>query len=137
MGCRGEEDNNEVWDTTDAAKRRNLLLSRWPQLSATVKLVESSSSGGNPSVPLDLPLPPSQRNQSTQARQNRRSTVRKNLKTLLLVLVVVTTGYGAYRFSQPSRPEIMGFLWPNPKILTAFELDTTQESSLNLERVHG
>lgn len=82
-------------------------------------------------------MPPNQRNQSTQANQKRRSTMRKNLKILLLVLVMVTTGYAAYRISQPSRPEIMGFLWPNPKTLTAFELGATQKSNLNLERLKG
>lgn len=57
-----------------------------------------------------------------------------------VVIFAFGSGFLAYRAVTPAVPEIPnidGFLWPNPKRLTEFELNDHRNDSFDLERVTG
>lgn len=42
-----------------------------------------------------------------------------------------------YRITQPTKPDMSGFFWPNPRTISEFELGATGGTKLNRERLQG
>ncbi len=60
-----------------------------------------------------------------------------NFFILMVALVAMVSGYGMYRLTQPTKPDMPGFFWPNPRTISEFELGATGGTALNLERLQG
>ncbi len=53
-------------------------------------------------------------------------------------LLAVFSGYSVYQINQPTPPaEVAGFLWPQPKVVGDFELESTISTDFNLESLRG
>jgi len=53
-------------------------------------------------------------------------------------VMAVLGGYIAYQLDQPTPPnEVAGFLWPQPKVIGDFELESTNSDEFNLESLKG
>ena len=60
---------------------------------------------------------------------------RRYLPLVIIALLATAAGYGAYQANQPTVPQMPGFFWPNPRVISAFELDATKDTILNTERL--
>ena len=62
----------------------------------------------------------------------------KCLIYIVIAVLAVVSGYSAYQLRQPDPPgEVAGFLWPNPKVMSSFELEATSGSDFDLEQLKG
>ena len=62
----------------------------------------------------------------------------KRIVYIVITLLAVFGGYSAYQLRQPVPPDdVAGFLWPNPRTISNFELEATNGKDFDLERLKG